>query len=558
MKYAILMGLTALFISGEGCKKSESGHSAALAPRSVLAPSADTVARVHWLGKRQLGLEAGAYYLMRLWQLPESGNLEAQTINNLATAPWRLLYGEQESTNVFGNALRPLLADVVQQECYIEVHQPTNRAGEWVFAIRLDDSQVERWETYSAAVVQSLIDVFAVSDQRRRGWSIKSPSAPHLIELSHIGDWTLIGAADEKNALMGAIIGRIRRSGVPYIEPENPSKTKCWLEAEFDPVRTAKALGLDWNLPRNLPRVVMSVTGDGGNVLTHGELTFPELPPAGFEPWRIPTNRIHEPLVGLTAIRDIQSWLATWKAWNDLQIGAPPNQIFFWAPDGIGMQILAGVPMLDAANQVRGLSEVVVRRVNPWLSLHGVGAFEQAPDGNGIMWKGLSLIAPSARAVDQGRLALAALLPRLVPGTNTQADLYERPSLDELFQELSAGTNLVAFDWELTGPRVESCLYVGQALRVAFRRPQLPLQSTAAAWLYAIKPRLGNCTTAIHRTGTNQLSFDRKSSIGLTGAELNLLADWLESPQFPRGLYTLLAPADMPQTTPTPAKSSDH
>src|ERR1035441_4952152 len=41
-------------------------------------------------------------------------------------------------------------------------------------------------------------------------------------------------------------------------------------------------------LPKNMPRVSFSVTGDGGNVIVHGQLTFPEPLPIQLEPWHIP------------------------------------------------------------------------------------------------------------------------------------------------------------------------------------------------------------------------------------------------------------------------------
>jgi hypothetical protein len=108
-----------------------------------------------------------------------------------------------------------------------------------------------------------------------------------------------------------------------------------------------------------------------------------------------------------------------------------------------------------------------------------------------------------------------------------------------MLEDLSAQTNLVCYDWELTAPRIESCLFDGQILRMALRHPPLPMDSASVNWLRTVKDRLGNSTTRIALTRPNQLTFDRTSTIGLTGAELNLLADWLESTQFPRGLYSL-------------------
>ena len=113
---------------------------------------------------------------------------------------------------------------------------------------------------------------------------------------------------------------------------------------------------------------------------------------------------------------------------------------------------------------------------------------------------------------------------------------------------MSSITNLVAYDWELTGPRLEQWLYVGQLLRFALYKAQIPPKSASFAWLSALETRLGNCGTVVTRTGPDQLSFLRNSGIGLNSAELDLLADWLESPQFPRGLHTFLGkPTPLPK-----------
>jgi hypothetical protein len=83
---------------------------------------------------------------------------------------------------------------------------------------------------------------------------------------------------------------------------------------------------------------------------------------------------------------------------------------------------------------------------------------------------------------------------------------------------------------------------MGQFARFVSHKAQVPPGSPGLLWLQAIAPKLGETVTDITETGTNQLSFTRRSSFGFTGIELNLLADWFESPQFPIGLHTFLAP----------------
>ena len=53
-----------------------------------------------------------------------------------------------------------------------------------------------------------------------------------------------------------------------------------------------------------------------------------------------------------------------------------------------------------------------------------------------------------------------------------------------------------------------------------------------------LRLRLGNATTSLSLTASNQITLERRSTAGFTAAELHLLSDWLESPDFPRGLYS--------------------
>jgi hypothetical protein len=109
------------------------------------------------------------------------------------------------------------------------------------------------------------------------------------------------------------------------------------------------------------------------------------------------------------------------------------------------------------------------------------------------------------------------------------------------------------FDWEATGQRIEPWLDIGQVARSILRHPQMPIDSAAISWLGAVKPRLGESTTEILQVGTNRLSFNRSSTVGFTAIELHVLADWLESPEFPRGTHTLSTrPAEQPPAAGTP------
>jgi hypothetical protein len=186
----------------------------------------------------------------------------------------------------------------------------------------------------------------------------------------------------------------------------------------------------------------------------------------------------------------------------------------------------------DASNQVSQLAGRLMQKANPWLTNNSQGWLERTTNANGVVWNDLPLVAPWLQSVSAGAddLAFGGLVPEL--STN------QPPGV--LFQQLTGRTNLVAYDWEMTGTRVGQWLYFGQLFRMFARQAQLHPKSAGGAWIIGLEFKLGDCASVVTRTAPAQLSLARRSSVGLSSVELHLLADWLESPQFPRGLHTTL------------------
>jgi hypothetical protein len=509
---AIFALLAAFVLAGISCKKS---GTRAAAPPTVLPP--DTVASVHWLGKRKLGYEATAFYFMRVWNLPPTAQLERQTINRLTTVPYRLLSGSSNLTNMSNAAdvsLLPIIYDLEQEESYLEIRAATNVPSAAVLAIRLpDDGQAGRWFTNLPAVLQSLTGIRAVMDSENQSWSLQTSNT--AIQLARVGDWTLVSAGPEKNPLTDEITTRIQRDGAPFIS----GGTDLWFEASLDLPRLARFFpSLEPRL-KSPGHLNLAISGDGGNVITHGKLTFAQPFSAPLPPWRLPVNLMHEPLTSFTAVRGLQSSLTGWQPWRDLQIGPPPGQLFSWSLAGSAYQIYFAAPMPDAARQIAALTDHLFQNGNPWLAARGYISFDRAPDGNGVTWGNLPDIKPFIKSAPDGWL-FAGLLPE----TNTLA----APPPAGLLNDVLNRTNLVYYDWEITGARLQPCLQLFQTARQILRQPQMPLDSAGLNCLAALIPRLGTSATIISRTGPAELTFVRRSTIGFTAPELLLLANWLE------------------------------
>lgn len=561
--------LAALLLAvGGGCGKSAPEKGTTNPQSSTLSPPSltEAVARVHWIGMKRLAAETNAASFLRMWKLPETAKLEAQTLDKLA----RWLASKGKAPEVQSALLRPLLDDLVAEESYLEVCQGTNQLGTLALAIRMDAQRAALWQTNLAAALESSTgtrhvpttngwatevrgaksEVQSASSGIRNTASSAQPAASSLaysVQLRRTGDWTILAlapsqASGQLPALNPQLVSGLRFDpATRRLEsvPDSPT-TNLWLEAGVNLGRAVSALSLGLDLPGDLPTLILAVTGDGKNVVTSGRLNFPNPLPANMEPWNIPTNLVHDPLDSFTAIRGVRPWLSSAKAWKDLRVGTPPNQLFFWAqPATLPFMTYCAVPLPDASNRVYGLTERLLRDCNPWITNNTWGQLERSTDHNGLGWQGVPFMVPFLRSTIEGGNSFAFGGLFAYPFTN-------RPAPGLLFQQATTQTNLVYYDWEATGQRMDDWLHIGQLLRLLFGKADLPPNSASMAWLIAAKTNLVSSVTGVAETGPAQLAFTRISTAGLTALEMHVLADWLESPQFPRGLNTFLGPQRVP------------
>lgn len=507
------------------------------------------VLRFHWLGKKRLATEANATNFMAIWNLPESAKLEAQTLAKLATAPWRLWQTNVAVSKAPTALLRPLLDDLVQEEVYLEAIGGPNQPSELVFAIRLPADRAALWETNLPVVLNSL-------------------SAPHQpstlnpqLTLTRSNNWTLLSftpsplrgegrgevSQTNKPVLLNQFLSRLATSPNPY----SPRATNHWVELEAG-VGTlltwmggSKALDRIIILKTNSPQLALRVIGEAGNVRTTGDLHFPAPVPVEMEAWNLPTNVIHDPLSGFMAIRGFRPWLNV-LGWNESQLGDVPNQIYFWAQAGTAPLHFFAFPSQTASNQIVLLGDYILKNVNPKMASSAtvqntpLGSFERVENSPNLRWRGLPLLTPNVNlAMNDGN--------GFVTGGLFGNRITNRPAPDSLLQQFRTESNLVLYDWELSQPSTYRFIQASQFGRFIFGRARLSMTNNAALpWVVAVSSRLGTSGSSLRLSDPTRLSFSRSSTIGLTGAEIHLLVDWLEAPDFPLGLYTLDAKPQSP------------
>jgi hypothetical protein len=201
-------------------------------------------------------------------------------------------------------------------------------------------------------------------------------------------------------------------------------------------------------------------------------------------------------------------------------------------------------PMADAASLLQKVGPQAEAELNPWFTSNAMGNLQFTKEPAGLAWSGIPMFTPKVEA------ASIAGGSFLVLGVGSKSAGDGKPAPPELFAQLMTRPNLVYYDWEITQAKLAHWVYLGQTARLAFVLPQMPSDCAAFACLLAAAPKLGNTGTEVFQDGPASLSFIRNSQLGFTGVELHLLADWLESPAFPRGLHSSLAPRPVRKVLP--------
>jgi hypothetical protein len=442
------------------------------------------------------------------------------------------------ATNRASALIRPLLDDLVQEESLVEVRSQKSEGrsgagmGAILFAIHLSPTRAALWQTNLAVALELVTGGKAApSSGPLAGWQLQITNLHScFVNLQRTPEGLLLS---------------LTHTNVPSLalRPSAFSLPTNWLEATIDSHQFSEALSLGWHLPEMVPAVNLTVTGDGSNALTRVQFDFPRPLTLQLAPWDIPTNLIRGPLHSFTAVRGVGSLLGNCAWWANLSAGPPPNQLFFWAQGVYPFAnfCAASVPNMDTA--VRAIGEKLMSDVNPVLAPSDMGGFDWVPGSSGVAWKGAPMMVPFvSTAVDSHRQFVLAGLAR-----NTTTNL---PAPAGTIQELLTRSNAVYFDQELTGPELERWVYISQTLRFVTLHAQLPEDSICLPWFRAIGSRLGPCKTTLTVANASRLELSRSSTLGLTGLEIQLMADWLESPAFPAGLHTFEAPRMRPPKRP--------
>lgn len=524
-----------------GCGKTDSATNS---QRPTPGPQPAPILKFHWLGKNRLATEANATNFMAIWNLPESAKLEAQTLDKLATAPWRLWQTNVAVSNAPTALLRPLLEDLVNHEVYVEAQGDTNQPASFVLAIRLPADRAALWQSNFPIVLRSLS-----AGGEGRGevatptFNLQLSTWNLQFTLSRSNDWTLLSftpsplrgegrgqvLAATLDPLLASFCSRIAADKNPFA----PRATNYLVEAHLDVPRLFPLLSLSRGGFTNATTADLIVFGDGQNLRLRGGLDFLQPLSLHLTDWNVPTNLIRAPLVGFTAWRGASGWLESLGFWREKQLGAAPDQLYFWSQKSAPWLHFFAARSPAVTPQFLALKDYILDSVNLALALNRTGEFAWQTNENKVAWKGVPFCSPTFVMQDD-----------LIVGGFSDVPPMPRPMPPEFLQQLQRGTNLVYYDWELTGEQLPSWTQILQLMRMAFSCSQLSIKDAGLPWLNLVSTNLDYSVTTVTLDGNRSLTFARAATLGLNSVELQLFVDWLDSPDFPLGLHTFNSPRD--------------
>jgi hypothetical protein len=421
---------------------------------------------------------------------------------------------------------------VLAQESYIDC----TATPELLLAVKVSDQRARLWQTnlWQALVNWKLGQPASVKLATATGFEVKTAGLPGAFRCLRAGEWIVVSAGNTATRET-ALLANIKSLG----RPAKP--TGAWLDGEANLARFDGWLPVLANF-ENLPVARFSLSNRTDFVRTHATLTFPKAHGWKPEPWIIPSNQIHDPLISFLAVRGVAPLFEAYKPLANLGYKPVPNQVIGWGYNALPFQFNYAAPSRNVRQQLQPLAPRLASLIQgPQLNDY-TGNIQWDTNAQRIFWRGLPLAMPQVGALrDSGQEFLAiACFPPMVPTNVAPPGLY---------QAFTGRDNLVAFDYEITSSRLPHWRQFYQLAELTSRRPLTFTNTTAQRWLTEVQqwletqPQSAESVSEVRSTSSSQMVLIRKSVTGLNAGELVTLGRWIDSTNFPAfGTFPPLPP----------------
>jgi len=512
----------------------------------------NVVVQCHFLGAAPLAENANAAAAKNVFALPSTLLFENLVLNRLSASLAESLHFQTNAQTV--SLLRPLLDDLLRAESIASLGGSSGRPINYVLAIRLDTQRAQVWQQNLKTASPGPGEEFRAETFSGWQWNKGAGDSFWMVPAR---DWLLVGRGGDLASVRSDYLRQIQKTGRP-----GPALDSNWFEADVDWPRLANWVPLS-SCPLKLGRTQMAISAEMGGFHMTTHVTYPEAIEWQPHPMSLPTNLVREPLLSFATGQNVEPFLKSDETLSRFCSNPLSDQFYFWSVGKMPFESYVAWPVNDPANTLMTLSAQAIDELNPKLQRLDGTELTWSPKTPQLTWSKVQLTAPFLRPAPEadGLFLVGGLFP-LTPGGN--------PAPKDLWAQFQDRTDLVYYDWELTGLRVRHLLTVTQVLPILQMLgvgPRAPLVAGASAakpgantlaapgvqyslnvqeqWLIGLGPLLGNTVTEVTKTGPNELTVIRHSPFVFSSLELILLSHWLsDTPAGPLD-WSLLPQAKM-------------
>jgi len=527
--------LSALFTFVCGCSKSDpntgsesltspAGEEPTAASTEAPEPPDETLARIHFIGTRQLLARTNAVTLNKIAALKETAAFKALVLNKLASAPARAAGQAAEAAADSAGVVRPLIEDILEEESFLEARIVEGSQPEWALATRLTPERATQWGANLKAFISKIgagaPEPFKAGEAT--GWQAATSSTSRFFRFLANDSWAILGIGGETATLPAEMSAKIDAGDNPA-----PADEDGHLDITADFPRLVETFG--WTRWSGLPHVDLQTRIEGDGVKTTGTIVLAKPLESELTEWRIPTNTVHDPLISFTAVNGTASWLDKLTLIQKLELNETPNQLFSWAMSGPFYLSYIALPAPGATNQIKALAAKFDALSRDELTKRGMGAITNIAGAASAHWiNAFPIVRPfigTSEEPDDSFLQLG-LLP-------VKQGSFTNPPPAGLLELVQSRKNLIYYDWEITQARLGQLPTIFQLSTLLSKSPKLYGQTTTDRWVAAVGKLLGNTATEIIKKTPRELEVVRKSHLGLSAFEILMFAYWAQGDEFP-------------------------
>lgn len=491
---------------------------------SVSRASDDPVAiQYHFAGTASFTGNSNFAFAQQLCNLPSSFEFRRLTLDRLAGVFARNL--QIKSNAGAAASLRPLLDDLLTVESVASFGGTGKDRLDFVLAAHLDAGRAQAWQKTFMAALGGAGEPFQTEGVSGTRWNRAGGDSLWLLQSR---DWTVAGRGQDLPSVIADYLQQIQKNGRPC-----PPLKGAWVRAEVDwpHLATWAPLASSFKLARTAFQVT---TASGGKFRVTGKISYAEALPWSGAPWRFPKDLVHEPLMSFTAARDLTPFFKPDAAVARIFASAFDNQFCCWSMREFAFQTYAAWPVADSHSALNKLRQTFLPDLNSLLTQPKGPKIAWSPSAGEIIWPKSGLMAPAISATRQkeGDYLVAKFFPL--------AD-SKKAAPAALWKQFEGNDDLVYYDWEFTGPRLQQWRLLSELLPVLPAAPAPSIQKGLAppfvivdGFLGGLTPYLGNTATEIKRSAPNEFTFTRTAPFVFSSFEILWLSHWLtETPAGP-------------------------